>query len=128
MAYQLTRDPDTLIRLSDGATVPKGHRFWLDYEKWLAVGGKPEPAFVIDPAVSERAWRDAEFERVKWLRERHRDETEVAQKNTLTEDQYSELLAYIQELRDWPQSESFPNTEHRPVAPPWIADQTPSRR
>ncbi|WP_262378193.1 phage tail assembly chaperone [Pseudomonas sp. WS 5532] len=73
-------------------------------------------------ADEERYWRDTEIESIKWLRERHRDETEQAQKNTLTVDQYKELLAYIQTLRDWPQLEGFPGAEHRPVAPPWIAE------
>ena len=31
---------------------------------------------------------------------------------------------YLQDLRDWPQSDQFPVVEHRPVAPSWIADQS----
>ena len=124
MAYQLTNDPDTVPRLSDGATVPNGHRFWVDYEKWLAAGGKPEPAFMVDPTIAERAWRDAEIESVKWLRERHRDEVDSSRPTTLTTEQSGELLDYVQALRDWPASADFPNIDARPVAPAWIAEQT----
>ncbi|KRP50484.1 hypothetical protein [Pseudomonas poae] len=123
MAYQLTNDPNTVLRLSDGATVPKGHRYWLDFEEWLADGGKPEPAFTVDPAIPERAWREAEIESVKWLRERHRDEVDSARPTTLTTEQSGELLDYVQALRDWPAIKLFPDKEARPVPPVWIADQ-----
>lgn len=123
MNYRLTENPDTVIQLFDGATVPRGHRFWTDYEKWLKAGGKPEPAFILDPAIPERAWRDAEIESVKWLRERHRDEVDSERKTTLTPAQSGELLDYVQALRDWPLSPDFPATALRPKAPAWIADQ-----
>ncbi|RXU70115.1 hypothetical protein CW358_02535 [Pseudomonas protegens] len=72
----------------------------------------------------ERAWRYGEIERAKWLRERHRDEQDLGVSTTLTAEQFSELLGYLKALRDWPQSPDFPQIEHRPVAPPWIAEQT----
>lgn len=92
-------------------------------------GGKPvlnDP--VLDPDMvsgQERLWRDAELERVKWLRERHRDELELSIPSSLTNDQYGQLLEYLQLLRDWPQSSNFPDQEHRPPVPAWIAEQTP---
>ncbi|MDD1147110.1 phage tail assembly chaperone [Pseudomonas sp. TNT2022 ID357] len=73
----------------------------------------------------ERAWRYGEIERAKWLRERHRDEQDLGVSTTLTAEQFSELLGYLKALRDWPQSPDFPQAEHRPVAPSWIAEQTP---
>lgn len=124
MNYRLTENPDTVIQLPDGATVPRGHRFWIDYEKWLKAGGKPESAFILDPAISERAWRDAEIESVKWLRDRHRDEVDSARPTTLTTEQSGELLEYVQALRDWPASADFPDMVARPVAPAWIAEQS----
>jgi len=124
MNYRLTEHPDTVIQLSDGATVPRGHRFWTEYEKWLKAGGTPEPAFLLDPAIPERAWRDAEIESVKWLRDRHRDEVDSARPTTLSTEQSGELLDYVQALRDWPASVDFPNMDARPVAPAWIAEQT----
>lgn len=72
----------------------------------------------------ERSWRDAELVSVMWLRERHRDQLEIAREPTLSAEQFTELLEYMQDLRDWPQSPDFPSAEHRPAAPAWIAEQT----
>ncbi|UVM14802.1 phage tail assembly chaperone [Pseudomonas sp. B21-023] len=74
--------------------------------------------------AAERVWRDASVNDVLWLRERHRDEQDLQRSTTLTGERFAELLAYLQSLRDWPQSEQFPEAEHRPVVPPWIAEQT----
>ena len=74
--------------------------------------------------AAEREWRDASVNAVLWLRERHRDEQDMQRSTTLTPAQFVELLTYLQSLRDWPQSAAFPAIEHRPVAPPWIAEQT----
>lgn len=74
--------------------------------------------------AAEREWRDAAVTAVLWLRERHRDEQDLQRSTTLTPAQFAELLNYLQALRDWPQSAAFPAIEHRPVAPPWIAEQT----
>ncbi|NVZ50275.1 hypothetical protein HX792_08020 [Pseudomonas sp. B6002] len=75
-------------------------------------------------AVRERAWRDGELASLMWLRERHRDQLEISVETSLTGEQFTELLLYMQALRDWPQSPEFPDSEHRPVALGWIADQT----
>jgi hypothetical protein len=82
------------------------------------------PVVVPDSGVIERAWRDAELSSVIWLRDRHRDQLDIGSDTTLTVEQFAELLLYMQALRDWPQSPDFPDSEHRPVAPAWIADQT----
>lgn len=76
-----------------------------------------------DPVSQERQWRDAELNSVMWLRERHRDQLEISSATTLTSDQFSGLLVYMQALRDWPQSPNFPDIRHRPAAPEWIAEQ-----
>ena len=103
----------------------------------LTTQPKPSPdhvwngqAWVIDREVEqanqrtlERQWRDAELENVQWLRERHRDESDLELAHTLTPDQFKQLLSYLQELRDWPQSPDFPALQQRPVAPDWIANQ-----
>ncbi|QWA30506.1 phage tail assembly chaperone [Pseudomonas sp. RC3H12] len=75
-------------------------------------------------AAAERAWRDAAVTAVLWLRERHRDEQDLQRSTTLSDERFAELLTYLQSLRDWPQSAQFPEIEHRPVAPPWITEQT----
>ena len=111
-------------------------------ERFLEVIANPEPGKVrshdpeglpilIDPpppapdelAAAERLWRDAEIESIRWLRERHRDEVDSARQTTLTAEQSGELLDYVQTLRDWPLSPDFPDSERRPVVPPWVAEQ-----
>lgn len=94
-------------------------------EEWLDADD-PALAWVslAVQAENERLWRDEVIAGIRWLRERHRDEQDMQQVPTLTADQFAALLAYLQQLRDWPQSTAFPDTEHRPVAPPWIDDQT----
>lgn len=41
--YKLTANPDLIIRLEDGATIPRSHRWWDDYEAWLSEGNTPDP-------------------------------------------------------------------------------------
>ena len=43
--YKLTEDSNTIIRLSDGASIPKGHRWYQDYLDWEAEGNEPEAQF-----------------------------------------------------------------------------------
>ncbi|MEW9903416.1 phage tail assembly chaperone [Pseudomonas putida] len=84
----------------------------------------PPPATADQLAELERQWRDGELAAVTWLRDRHRDQLDVGAVTTLSPEQFNELLQYLQALRDWPQSQAFPDIEQRPVAPPWIAEQT----
>jgi hypothetical protein len=73
--------------------------------------------------AAERVWRDGKINEVLWLRERHRDEQELGEPLTLSDLQFSELLTYIQDLRRWPESSSFPSSAGRPTPPTWVADQ-----
>ena len=88
------------------------------------------PILIDPPALTtaeieaqERAWRDGELAAQQWLRDRHRDEQDLGRVPKLTADQFVELLGYLQALRDWPQSETFPDMTYRPLAPDWIAKQ-----
>lgn len=115
--FAISVDDDLWLQLTqetDGVWV-------IDKDKKITK--QPFPVLEPDYPLIERQWRDAEVDRVKWLRERHRDESELKLKTSITDDQYSDLLIYIQELRDWPQSKSFPSESKRPVAPEWITDQ-----
>ncbi|EJM81388.1 phage tail assembly chaperone [Pseudomonas sp. GM60] len=76
------------------------------------------------PGAFEREWRDQVLQSTEWLVSRQRDEQEMARQATLTAEQFAALLAYRQGLRDWPQSSDFPDVQHRPKPPAWIADQT----
>lgn len=123
--YKLS--PAGVQRLSDGVFIPQdlGNKDWSAYLEWVAEGGKTQPiATAEEVASAERRWRDGELESVKWLRERHRDEVELGGATSLTADQYGELLAYMQSLRDWPQATKFPGTKYRPTRPAWIDQQS----
>ncbi|MBK5299728.1 MULTISPECIES: tail fiber assembly protein [Gammaproteobacteria] len=85
--------------------------------------GPPEPSAELI-ASAEREWRDIAISQVQWLINRHRDEVELDLATTLTAAQFSELLAYVQSLRDWPVSPLFPDIAGRPEAPQWLAGQS----
>ena len=95
----------------------RGHREGLPYLT------APSPPTGAELSKSERAWRDNEIDRVKWLRERHRDEQDTGRSTSIDAVQFDELLEYVQKLRDWPESIQFPAKESRPLAPNWIDGQ-----
>ncbi|WP_286673848.1 phage tail assembly chaperone [Pseudomonas sp. SK3(2021)] len=68
----------------------------------------------------ERAWRSKMLESTQWLVIRDNEELEMGEGTTLNTEQFKELLAYRQALRDWPSAIGFPDAEHRPVEPSWL--------
>jgi len=61
--YKLTTSPEVVIRLDDGASIPRGHRWWGDYEAWIAAGNVPDQVDVpqqIDLVMSEIAQLEAQ--------------------------------------------------------------------
>jgi len=90
--------------------------------------------YLIDPpppteealAVIERRWRDEQLQATDSIVTRHRDERDGGVLTTLNSAQYSQLLAYRQSLRNWPQTEAFPESpQDRPLAPDWLAPLNP---
>ncbi|MFJ2288827.1 phage tail assembly chaperone [Pseudomonas iridis] len=83
------------------------------------------PAAPTDEHASAeaKAWRDKEFDRVVWLRDRHRDEAELMKATTLSDADYQALLSYLQALRKWPQAKKFPSKRSRPKKPVWMATE-----
>ncbi|QIA01910.1 phage tail assembly chaperone [Pseudomonas fluorescens] len=81
----------------------------------------PPPPTADEAADIERQWRTAQLAATDGLVARDRDELEDGGGTTLTTEQYAELQTYRRELRDWPQASFFPFSEHRPVAPRWLA-------
>lgn len=94
----------------------------------IVVDGWPEAVDrVVSPeqlVIFERIWRDSEVQKTDWLVVRHRDEQDLELSPALTTEQFSELLVYRQSLRDWPQTNSFPLLESRPIAPSWLTEKT----
>jgi len=91
----------------------------------IPVSGDISPLTADDLSANGRSWRDAEIARVAWLRDRQRDELELGGATSITAEQYTELLAYIQGLRDWPLTPDFPVEASRPKMPDWIATLNP---
>ncbi|WP_432719829.1 DUF4376 domain-containing protein [Jeongeupia wiesaeckerbachi] len=68
--YKLTQSPDMVIRIEDGASIPRGHRWWDDYEAWLADGNTPEP---FESATTLESLRAAARERINvWRNQQER--------------------------------------------------------
>lgn len=64
--YQLTENPDLVLCLDAGASIPRGHRWWDEFEAWCAAGNtpRPVPGPTFDQAVKAaidgvQAWIDA---------------------------------------------------------------------
>ena len=98
-----------------------GKKILFESGELILVDREPMALSKEEIETSERMWRDGAMTDVQWLRDRHRDELELGLKPTLSSERFADLLGYLQELRDWPQSELFPKVEHRPVAPTWIS-------
>ncbi len=93
-------------------------------DEWYSLDAPPVPVPLLDLEAQERTWRDTALSAVMWLRERHRDQLELRAPTSIGDEQFTELLVYMQALRDWPQSPDFPDSQHRPTAPPWLAEQS----
>lgn len=96
--------------------------------KVIQANSKGEPVAVAPPPPSdaelerrERIWRDSALANTDGLVVRHRDELELQQATTLTTEQYQQLQRYRLDLRAWPVSEHFPDSQFRPVIPDWVA-------
>ncbi|MBH3405600.1 hypothetical protein I5P86_11115 [Pseudomonas glycinae] len=110
--------------------------YWISLLQQLAVSPKvigvnnsngfpilvdPPPPSPEEAADIERHWRTAQLAATDGLVARDRDELEDGGGTTLTTEQYAELQTFRRALRDWPQASFFPFSEHRPVAPRWLA-------
>lgn len=86
---------------------------------------------LIDPLVSpivlasrERAWRNQVLQSTQWLVLRDAEELETGEGTTLHAEEFKQLLAYRQALRDWPDQPEFPDVHSRPVEPDWLGALT----
>lgn len=110
--YQII-DEKHVIYLPENAviTLPTAESYGFAYEAWLANGntplpaGQPEPAHIAD---LERAWRDAELLKA---------DVEVNKAVDSAHPAESAWRKYRVALRNWPQSDGFPEKSGRPNAP-----------
>lgn len=82
-------------------------------------------AAALAAAAADRSWRDAQLDATEWQVARHRDEKDIGLETTLSTDQFTDLLAYRQALRDWPAAMAFPDSTSRPRAPAWLTIALP---
>lgn len=68
----------------------------------------------------ERGWRDSQLVSSQWFVARYNEEQSLGLVTTQTEEQFEALLRYRQSLRDWPVSDVFPDSAHRPQAPAFL--------
>jgi len=68
---------------------------------------------------SATAKRDRLLGHTDWICARHRDQIEAGIDTTLTPEEYSEVLAYRQALRDWPATDGWPDAP-MPTPPDWM--------
>lgn len=131
--------PSTQVTYLDGihAAMPSDVRE-ISERRFMEVIGNAPPGktrghdadglpVLLDPQApelesAERIWRDARIEAVRWIRDRHQDELDLGRRTSIAVDQYAGLLAYLQALRDWPESNGFPDSAARPTPPDWLAN------
>ncbi|MBK5340002.1 hypothetical protein JFU48_01215 [Pseudomonas sp. TH49] len=80
---------------------------------------------LVSPAAltaQERAWRNNVLQSTQWLVLRDAEELEMCEGTTLRTEEFKQLLAYRQALRDWPDNPEFPDACARPVEPDWLED------
>lgn len=120
-----TTDFGNVVRRADGSYVINGGMYHVpndgDFaELWSQVDiyateypGNVTDDVVRTPTTEElfdrlRSFRDARINSVLWMRERHADEIALGKETTLTPEQYTALLTYIQALRDIPAQPGAP--------------------
>lgn len=98
--------------------------------KSIGASGTGQPV-LIDPLISpialasrERAWRNQVLQSTQWLVLRDAEELETGEGTTLHAEEFKQLLAYRQALRDWPDQPEFPDAHSRPVEPDWLGALT----
>lgn len=107
----MSRSPDEVLSVVEGRVV-------------VVPAPIPDPVETAARAVVlERYWRDGSLQASDNLVARHRDELEQGVQTTLTAAQFTALQTYRRELRSWPEADKFPLIDHRPIAPPWLAEQ-----
>ncbi|MFJ2323925.1 phage tail assembly chaperone [Pseudomonas sp. NPDC087817] len=94
--------------------------------KVISASASGQPV-LIDPVISpialashERAWRNKVLQDTQWLVLRDAEELEVGEGTTLLAEEFKQLLAYRQSLREWPNDPDFPDARSRPVEPDWL--------
>lgn len=71
--------------------------------------------------IEARAARDNELTSSLWVSQRYEQQVKINHSPEISENQYIELLAYHQALRDWPAQPGWPDID-MPPEPDWLAE------
>ena len=75
-------------------------------KKQLEAHLNPKPT--VEQLTQEARYkRDSALQDVLWIVDRHNQQIQIGIEPTLTEEQYTDLLTYIQALRDYPQQPDY---------------------
>lgn len=64
--------------------------------------------------------RDAAIDSSMWFVQRHNSQKQLNIETSITDQQFTELLTYHQDLRDWPGQPGWPDID-MPSTPEWLA-------
>ena len=69
--YKLTNNPDVVLYESDSTTtsIPRDHRLWADYQRWLDEGNAPLPVVLVKSLDELKADLVAAATAERWARE-----------------------------------------------------------
>lgn len=67
--YQLTENHDTILCVETGAFIPRDHRLWSDYQRWLDDGNTPLPLVPVKSLDELKADLAAAATAERWERE-----------------------------------------------------------
>lgn len=67
MEYKIQKDGIGVIRLSDMTFIPENpaNRDWQEYQKWVAAGNTPDPAFTPEELLVQASEKAAEEARIQ---------------------------------------------------------------
>lgn len=73
-----------------------------------------------DPLVLARLWVDAKLKASENIVSQYRDARDLGRTSPITPEQFTELLTWRQDVREWPQATGYPAEATQPTAPGWI--------
>ena len=73
-----------------------------------------------DPALLARLWIEASIGTSEGLVSQYRDARDLGERLPITVEQFTELLTWRRDVRDWPQAKGYPAEATRPATPDWI--------
>lgn len=111
-------DVDSNVHAKYSSTPPDGYVLGTDesgHPKWVIHQDS------VSTEITARALRDSAISSSMWIAERHRGQVALGVETSIKPEQYTELLTYHQDLRDWPSQPGWPDID-MPPAPDWLAE------